>query len=346
MDINSYIITIVVMTHGSVIELNIPDWKQPILENVNLLSLAGDFSKTGLGNNEIKNSHINYIRNLFQRDLTKPTITTMETAAERIRPAYVKYINDFLNGELSTENSCKIYDNIQVDKAFGTGITTIFSKMMQCILPDIVGIYVISVHKKSNHSTLELIYPMKNNNIHNNPFLNILNMEDLKKFIDIFGINNENIINTLHADSTKIQPISSILPTDAEAIERINNWKVTVTDGNISHIRLSYLIFIIKEIVGRDKCKLNMIDYSCSHVAPFLNGNTKQTSYMQPRDIENTKSSFGGKNAYKRKSSANKIKSNKRNQSKRKPNQKQSKYSRYISYVKHTQTRKKRSSTK
>ena len=42
-DIGSYIVTIIVMTHGNVIELDVMPKKQIILENVIFLSLAADF---------------------------------------------------------------------------------------------------------------------------------------------------------------------------------------------------------------------------------------------------------------------------------------------------------------
>ena len=107
------------------------------------------------------------------------------------------------------------------------------------------------------------------------------------------------MIQRLQNASTPWQPISSISMTDENQMEQIQNWKVTMSSsGNISHIRLSYLIFIIKEIVGDDKCKLNIIDYSCSPIAEFISATELPNAiYMQPRDIENAKQSFGGKNA-------------------------------------------------
>ncbi len=68
-DIGAHIITILVMMHGEVIELNIIPEKQDIFKNVNLLSLAGIFSEAALGNNEIRDSHRKYLNKMFQQNL-------------------------------------------------------------------------------------------------------------------------------------------------------------------------------------------------------------------------------------------------------------------------------------
>ena len=259
---DSYIITIVVMMHGEVIELNISQDKQDIFKNVNLLSLAGFFSEAGLGNNDIRDSHRNYLNKMFQQNLNNTTMPVMQAAAERIRPAYADYIKSFF-GEESNENSCKIFDNIQFDKAFGTGIEGIFNRMMQCILPDVIGIYVISVHKKIDNTKLDLVYPVDKTL----PNLNLLQHGDLIQFAKIFHNDREPIIPPLLSSSSDI-------------------------------IRLSGLIRIIKDIVGRDKCNLNIIDYSCSKIARSISKEELQYArYTQPKDIENFIPEYGGKNA-------------------------------------------------
>jgi hypothetical protein len=267
---DSYIITIVVMMHGEVIELNISHEKQDIFKNVHLLSLAGNFSEAALGNNDIRYSHLKYLNKMFQQDLNKSTMAVMQTAADRIRPAYADYVKSFF-GEESTENSCKIFDNIQIDKALGMGIDGIFARMMQRIVPDFIGIYVISVHKKTNkptldNATLNLIYP----NDKTQPNLNLLKQSDLIQFAKIFNNDEEPIIPPLLSSSSDI-------------------------------ILLSELAHIIKNIVKHDKCNLNIIDYSCSKLATCIT-DAEQTfaQYMQPKDIENAFPVSGGKNARKK----------------------------------------------
>jgi hypothetical protein len=207
---------------------------------------------------------------MFQQDLNKSTMAVMQTAADRIRPAYADYVKSFF-GEESTENSCKIFDNIQIDKALGMGIDGIFARMMQRIVPDFIGIYVISVHKKTNkptldNATLNLIYP----NDKTQPNLNLLKQSDLIQFAKIFNNDEEPIIPPLLSSSSDI-------------------------------ILLSELAHIIKNIVKHDKCNLNIIDYSCSKLATCIT-DAEQTfaQYMQPKDIENAFPVSGGKNARKK----------------------------------------------
>jgi hypothetical protein len=294
-DIGSYIVTIVVMTHGNVIELNISPEKQKVFQNVIYLSLAGEFIETGLGLDWVRNNHLTNLDKMFQRDLNN-TIDVMQTAADRIRPAYMNYMKMFFGQ--SAENSCKVFDNVQYDKAFGKGIEGILDRMLQCILPDVFGIFVISVHKKINETTLQLTYPVNNTQ----PKLDLLKHGDLIQFAKIFNTDGNTIINKLIEESTPWRPIADISPTDENQIKQIQNWKVTTpVSGDISHIRLSYLIDTIKTIVGHDKCKMNIIDYSCSPISHFVSDAERINAlYMQQRDIENAKPSHGGKHARKK----------------------------------------------
>ena len=291
-DIGSYIVTIIVMTHGNVIELNISGEKQITFENVIFLSLAGEFIETGLGPNFIRNNHLENLDKMFQRDLNN-TIEVMQSAADRIRPAYSNYMKMFFGQ--SAENSCKIFDNVQYDKAFGKGIEGILDRMLQCISPDVFGIFVISVHKKINDTTLQLIYPENDSQSR----LDLLKHGNLIQFVEIFNTDGNTIINKLIKESTPWRPIADISPTDENQIKQIQDWKVTTSDsGDISHIRLSYLIKIIKDIVGHDKCKMNIIDYSCSPISHFVSrAELPYAQYTKEGDIENAKQKFGGKNA-------------------------------------------------
>lgn len=287
------------MMHGEVIELNISQEKQDIFKNVNLLSLAGNFSEAALGNNEIRDSHRKYLNKMFQQNLNNTTMSVMQTAADRIRPAYADYIKSFF-GEEASENSCRIFDNIQFDKAFGTGAEGFFNKIIQCILPDVIGIYVISVHEKIDNTTLNLIYPEDKSRRN----LNLLEHSDLIQFAEIFETDGETIIERLENESTPWRPIANISLTDEKHIEEIQKWKVTMPPSkNILQIRLSYLISIIKDIVGNNKCKKNIIDYSCSPISHFVSDAERiNAQYMKEGDIETPPPTppFGGKNARKK----------------------------------------------
>lgn len=282
-DIGSKIITIAIMMHGEVIETKLTPAQQKIFDNTRLFSLAGGFSETGFGSNAVRMNNINYLNKIFQIDLSQTTHQVMKEYTERVRPTYAGYIDAFFD-DLSTENICKVFSTITIDKALGTDITSAYDKIMHCILPDIIGIYVISVHEKVDANTIKLIYPLERN-VSN---LDLIKRADFIQFANIFGKDGESILREMSAVSSEWPPV----PTSS-----LNNWKVTFTQrlgffqkvyGDISHIRLSYLVDIIKQIVGRDKCKLNLFDYSCSVLAPMLNNPEGRlfSGYMKEDDIE------------------------------------------------------------
>ena len=218
-DIGSYIITILVMTHGQVIELNISPEKQKVFQNVTLLSLAGEFIETGLGPNPLRNDHRTYLNKTFQQNLNNTTRSVMQTAADRIRPAYRNYMEAFFGQ--SAENSCKIFDNIQFDKAYGMGVDGILDSIIQFISPDVFGIYLISVHEKIDNTTLKLIYPVDKERLN----LNLLQRGDLIKFATFFNTDGNTIINKLIEESKPWRPIADISPTDEKQIEEIpDDW--------------------------------------------------------------------------------------------------------------------------
>jgi len=297
-DIGSKIITIVTMIHGEIINLNLSPDNQRILDNTRLFSLSGDFTSTGFGDNSVKTNHLEYLNTIFRHDLPDSTYQSMEQFTERVRPAYANYIKAFLD-DLTTENICKVYQTITIDKAFGTEINGIFAIIMNCILPDVIGIYVVSVHEKVDANNIKLVYPM-NKYMRN---LNLLNHTDFIQFADIFGQNGKNILRGMIELSSQL-PIYNTRTDDDTFKEQLKTWNVTCSQkGDISNIRLSYLIGIIKQIVGREKCKLNIFDYSCSNISPAISEREKQlySKYMIPSDIESgTDKTWGGKSIHKK----------------------------------------------
>ena len=290
-DIGSKIVTIAIMMHGEIIETKLSPTQQKIFDNTRLFSLVGGFSEAGLGANEVRMSNINYLNKIFQIDLSQSTHRVMKDFTERIRPTYKAYIDAFLD-DLSSENICKVFSTITVDKALGTAITSAYDKMMSCILPDVIGIYVISVHEKIDANQMRLIYPLERNV----PNLDLIKRADFIRFADIFGKDGESILREMAAVSSEWPDYSSSIDDETFQPE-LDNWKVTFTQrlgffqkvyGDISYIRLSYLVDIIKQIVGRDKCKLNLFDYSCAVLAPILNNPESKlfSGYMKADDIE------------------------------------------------------------
>jgi hypothetical protein len=299
-DIGSKIITIAIMMHGEIIETKLSPAQQKIFDNTRLFSLVGGFSEAGFGSNDVRMDNINFLNKIFQIDLSQTTHQIMKDFTERIRPTYARYIDTFFD-DLSTENICKIFSTITIDKALGATINSYVDKIMNCILPDIIGIYVISVHEKIDANQTTLIYPLERN-VSN---LDLLKRADFIRFANIFGKDGESILSEMSAVSSEWPPATT---------SSLDNWKVTFTrsflqrvygNGNISHIRLSYLVDIIQQIVGRDKCKLNLFDYSCSVFARIVNNPESKlfAKDMKEDDIERgADQTWGGRRRYKKRS--------------------------------------------
>jgi hypothetical protein len=255
--------------------------------------LAGDFSATGWGPNSIKSNNLEYLNSIFQIDLTQSTSRVMDAFTQKVRPKYAEYIKSFFH-DLSSENICRVFQTITIDKALGKDTdNNMFTRMMNCILPDVLGIYVISVHEKTGPNLLKLIYPAASQAKN----LNLLNMADFIQFASIFGKEPEFIVNKIRASSTSFPVVTQAL--EQGAIMQMRDWKITASlqRGEISNIRLSYLVQLIKEIVGADKCKLNIFDYSCSVVSPdVIKKSTTYSRYMDPDDVEKGASkTWGGR---------------------------------------------------
>ena len=307
-DVGSKIITIAIMMHGEVINTKLSPAQQKIFDHTRLFSLAGGFSEVGFGSNDVRMKNINFLNKIFQIDLSETTHQVMKDFTERIRPTYARYIDAFFD-DLSTEHICKVFSTITFDKALGDAITSSFDKMMNCILPDIIGIYVISVHEKVDANQMRLIYPLERN-AHN---LDLIKRADFIQFARIFGKDGESILSEMAAVSSEWPP---------DPVSTLDNWKVTFNQrlgffqkvyGDISHIRLSYLVDIIKQIVGRDKCKLNLFDYSCAVLAPIVNNPVGElfARDMKEDDIErgpDKKWGGGGRGRYKKRSTRKKQK--------------------------------------
>ena len=182
----------------------------------------------------------------------------MEQFTERVRPKYANYIKflQYFLDDLTTENICKVYETITIDKAFGTGINGILATIMSCVLPDDLGIYVVSVHEKVDANQITLVYPPSDSKRN----LNLLNHADFIQFANIFESDGNRILRNIIGLSSELPKYST--RTDNETFnQQLTRWNVTCSQkGDISDIRLSYLIKCIKEIVGPDKCKLNIFD--------------------------------------------------------------------------------------
>jgi hypothetical protein len=159
------------------------------------------------------------------------------------------------------------------------------------------------VHDKTDVNQIKLVYPLEKSTDN----LNLLVHTDFIKFAKIFGANGNVILEHVIEESST-RPKYSTRTDDETFKKQLNDWNVTCSTWtkDISDIRLSYLVRLIKQIVGPDKCKLNIFDYSCSNISPAISPEERKYAeyYHKVSDIESgTDRTWGGKTRHKKKCS-------------------------------------------
>jgi hypothetical protein len=152
----------------------------------------------------------------------------------------------------------------------------------------IIGIYVVSVLEKTSEDNFKLIYPSTKDKIMTN--LNLLKKTDFIEFAQFFDKTGKSVLDKMFEKSSKWPDYDNSEADDATYKEELEKWDITFSPGkwwiwnysygDISYIRLSYLVDIIKEIVGRDKCKINIFDYSPNALLPILSDDFTQDIEM------------------------------------------------------------------
>jgi hypothetical protein len=287
-DIGSKIITIAIMLNGNIIETNLAPTKQKIFDNTRLFRLANIVSEPGAVFNDIKMSRIHVLNIVFQHDLLLSTYD----AVSRFPVVLSGYKSLFL-----PEKHRYIPFNITFDKEIGTATLPADANM-------VVGVYVVSVLEKTGEDNFKLIYPSIEGDKMTN--LNLLKKADFIEFENIFRKTGASILNKMFEKSSKWPDYDNSTADDATYKEELDKWNITFSPGgrlnsygDISYIRLSYLVDIIKEIVGRDKCKINIFDYSPNALSPILSEGSTGTLY--PYDIETgSDTTWGGKSIKRR----------------------------------------------
>jgi hypothetical protein len=269
-DIGSKIVTIAIMLNGNIIETNLVATKQEIFDNTRLFRLANIVSEPGAVFNDIKISRMDMLNKVFQHDLPFSTYNVVE----RFPALLSGYKSLYL-----PEKHRYIPFNITFDKEIGTDALPTDANM-------VVGVYVVSVLEKTSKDKFKLIYPSAEDDIMTN--LNLLKKADFIEFANIFGKTGASILNKMFEKSSKWPDYDNSTADDATYKKELEDWNITFSPGgllsaygDISYIRLSYLVDIIKEIVGRDKCKINIFDYSPDVLAPIVSDGT-----LYPYDIE------------------------------------------------------------
>ena len=303
--IGNKIITLAIQMHGTVIDLDLSPEKNRIFEDVRLFSKAGDFDVAF--SNEIMERHILYkVNEMFQKDLTVPTLELINEYVEYSKPKYINYLS--YTGDLNEtrrQNICRQFENITFDKSLSATDEDEDSGFFECImnrlLPRFQGFFVVSIHEKTGENSFRLLYPKEKKDKTN---LNLLMLDDFQKFANIFG-----------SEFPDLREYSNILPSYKEFIDvdkKIENdttlteeqkearleelkqyffrllggWKLTIQDNKIETIKLSVMIDLIKSIIGQP-VKINLLDYSCNGVSMFVPKNQLlNKQYMMQSDIE------------------------------------------------------------
>jgi hypothetical protein len=287
-DIGSKIITIAIMLNGDIIETNLGPNKQKIFDNTRLFRLANIVSEPGAVFNDIKMSRIHVLNLVFQHDLPLSTYN----AVDRFPAVLSGYKSLFL-----PEKHRYIPFNITFDKEIGTAALPTDANM-------VIGIYVVSVLEKTSKDKFLLIYPSAEDEIMTN--LNLLKKTEFIEFANIFGKNGKSVLDKMFEKASKWPDYDNSTADDATYKEELDKWNITFSPGgllnsygDISYIRLSYLVDTIKEIVGRDKCKINIFDYSPNVLSPIVSDSSTGTLY--PQDIETgSDTTWGGRGRNKK----------------------------------------------
>ena len=287
-DIGSKIITIAIILDGHIIKTNLEPAEQNIFDNTRLFKLANSVTKPGvefteIQKNDISISRIHVLNIVFQNDLPLSTYN----AVDRFPVVLSGYKSLFLP-EKHTYNAF----NITVDKEIGVEALPTDDNM-------VIGVYVVSVHEKTDENKFKIIYPSTEDERVRN--LNLLKKTEFIEFANIFGKDGKTVLNTMFEKTSK-WPDYDKKTDDITYKEELDKWNITFSPGgwfwnsygDISHIRLSYLVDIIKEIAGRDTCKLNIFDYSPNALSPILSDDSTGTLY--PYDIETgSRTTWGGR---------------------------------------------------
>jgi len=319
-DIGSKIVTIAVITHGTVTNADVDPG---VFTHVRLFSLAGRFQPSVMSY-RTELTLLPALNGLFHKNLTMPTADIIDQYRTSVSEEYTKSISRV--GDIDPDTVCRIYPNITVDKAFGASPSSIFTKALGCIFDDPEGIFLVSVHTKRAADSFTLDYPTRSDHVRN---LNLMNMSHFRKFADIFGVafpeymfvssdlpNKPEYISrqkSIAHDSLSMEERTHILTQQSREIaEVLPAWKLTISSDNnrIIAIRMSRLVQIIKHIVG-PTCKMNLVDYSCSSVSHFFPASHRpELGYMREHDIESgiaDRSRWGGRKNTVRKKKKSKV---------------------------------------
>lgn len=292
-----YIITLVIESHGKVIDLNYSD------PNVRLFHKSGTFQTSYTEGNQYDIENIQRLERLLRKDLKYLTLWQLKNYEKEERERYRKFIQKH-NVESNVVNTIgypifnlvdRIYpkNDLRLPIVDETQICNLepilrFDKMYGKQIPipgSSAGYHIISIHKKNKPNEYELVYPTKSNQKTNLIFLE--NWRDLLRVFQPSEDENE-WIKTHFIDKDEI---SQSLGKYEKEVE-IENIKTPYISG----IRLSYLIQCLRDIIPN--VRINLIDNTCSNLLPGLKPESPNHDIENPKTIKHGK--WGGIKTRKR----------------------------------------------
>ena len=267
---NSIVVTLSIVTHGAIESTILTEEQQSLLSDTRLFTLAGGFEDV-VCMDMLRNNYSNYLNTMFRQDLDQGSYKVMKDYRKKAKKSYTDFSSFF--DTLTNSNVCSIYQHITIDKIFG----------LEEKPNSQLGIFVVSVHEKQG-DTLKLIYP-ENANKGDAERINLMLLDDFQRFASLFN--------------HKIP--SNIFDNLGEDVISVNEKR-----RYIEYIRMSYLIYIIRNIVanrsdieeGGKNCKINLFDFSCISLGRHLSINKPSVkmnlNYMKTEDEEQGIPKWGG----------------------------------------------------
>ena len=235
-DDDTLVITIAITMHGCVTTMDI----DPTNYNIRYTSATEDNLETHLSSPIKELLTMHHFNNSFRKDTPGSD-------------------NDELRRGDEIRRRLPYFDSLPYDKTFTVKDpepTTLFDRacgnfkgFMSTFMPNYSGIWVVSVHKRRKPQPIndyKYVYPEDKER-----FINLLNLRGFEDLNEKFN-KIPDLKNTLIREGTQ------------EYLDP-NNINIILNDDNtrIESIRLSYLLELLKQIIG-PKCGLNIYDFSCS----------------------------------------------------------------------------------
>jgi hypothetical protein len=282
---NMLVVTIVIQMHGTVITYELNPETANIFDNTRLLCKAGGLQEYVSGQSGLPGISeeiilVKNLREIFGQDLERSTYDIIKNAKSGL-----------------------LIGNITFDKSLSKTSGNLLDpfKYFQ-------GIYLLSIHRGG-----KLIYPKPDEKVIN--FLKVDDLQRLATFLetDVPDLQEDNIPfpnqkiyieeeNRINKDSTLSKDVKKqkIEEIREQFMKLIYNWDLTLDErGNIEDIKLSYLVKLIKKMMG-EQIIINLLDYSCNAPTSYIS--KKQTPQYAIQeyddDIEtgiNINRKYGGK---------------------------------------------------